>query len=478
MRRNDLQNFEKLRPAWVITTLGKVLPISYGKGLTKANRVESGAYPVYGSSGQLGWHSESLTKKPALIIGRKGSIGQVYYSSSPCWPIDTTYYVEEGEGLYLPFFHHLLKGIRLGELDKSTAVPGLSRDDYDAVDVAIAPLTEQKRIVAEIEKQFSRLDEAVAGLKRVKANLKRYKAAVLKAAVEGRLTERWRKEHPNVEHAEKLLYRILTERRKKWEQAELAKMGARGIEPKDDEWKEKYRNPKPVDYENYPSLPYGWHWASTDQLFWFVTSGSRGWAKYYSESGAFFLRIGNLDHDSITLDLKDRQRVRPPEGAEGTRTRVEPKDILISITADVGMIAVVPEEFEEAFINQHIALAKPVSNVESAYIAWYLCSRPGQKQLHKLQRGATKTGLGLDDIRSVNIPLPPLEEQSAIISQVEQRLSIADEIDKGLNANLRRAERLRQSILKKAFSGQLVPQAAKGDIVSIQASSSGSSSDA
>ena len=78
------------------------------------------------------------------------------------------------------------------------------------------------------------MDEAVAGLKRVKANLKRYKAAVLKAAVEGKLTEQWRKEHPDVEPAEKLLDRILTERRKKWEQSELAKMKAKGKEPKDD----------------------------------------------------------------------------------------------------------------------------------------------------------------------------------------------------------------------------------------------------
>ena len=94
--------------------------------------------------------------------------------------------------------------------------------------VPIAPLAEQKSIVAEIDKQFSRLDEAVANLKRVKANLKRYKAAVLKAAAEGRLTEDWRKQHPDVEAASKLLERILAERRAAWEQAELDKMKLKG----------------------------------------------------------------------------------------------------------------------------------------------------------------------------------------------------------------------------------------------------------
>ena len=93
----------------------------------------------------------------------------------------------------------------------------------------LAPLNEQKRIVAEIEKQFSRLDEAVDNLKRVKANLKRYKASVLKAAVEGKLTEEWRKANPDVEPAGKLLERILAERRKKWEETELAKMYTKGL---------------------------------------------------------------------------------------------------------------------------------------------------------------------------------------------------------------------------------------------------------
>jgi type I restriction enzyme, S subunit len=324
--------------------------------------------------------------------------------------------------------------------------------------IPIAPLNEQKCIVSEIEKQFSRLDEAVANLGRVKANLKRYKAAVLKAAVEGKLTEQWRKEHPDVEPAGKLLQCILTERRKKWQEAQLEKMKASGKRPLDNRWKETYKDPAPPDYGNLSLLPNGWHWTSTDQLFWFVTSGSRGWAKYYSDTGPLFLRVGNLDHDSITLDLKDKQRVRPPEGAEGIRTRVEPKDILISITADVGMIALIPEEFEEAFINQHISLVKIVSTVKSDHVAWYLASRPGQKQFQELQRGATKAGLGLDDIRSINIPLPPLEEQKEIVSQIERRLIMVDEIGRDLDADFWRIERLRQMILRKAFSGKLALQ--------------------
>lgn len=306
--------------------------------------------------------------------------------------------------------------------------------------IPVAPLDQQKRIVAEIEKQFSRLDEAVVNLKRVKANLKRYKAVVLKAAVEGKLTEQWRKEHTDVEPASKLLERILDEHRSKW-------IG-----------KGKYKESAEPDTANLPALPQGWVWARTDQIFWFVTSGSRGWAEYYSETGPLFLRIGNLDHDSISLDLREMQRVQPPPGTEGIRTRVMPGDILISITADVGMIALAPSHIEEAYINQHISLARPVSVINRSYLAWFLCSRDGQKQFKELQRGATKVGLGLDDIKAVNVPLPSLSEQGEIVQEIERRFSVADEIGTIIDANLQRAECLRQSILGFAFSGKLVQQ--------------------
>jgi type I restriction enzyme, S subunit len=298
-------------------------------------------------------------------------------------------------------------------------------------------LDQQKRIVAEIEKQFSRLDEAVANLKRVKANLKRYKAAVLKAAAEGKLTEEWRKAHPNVEPASELLKRILAERRAKWN------------------GKGQYNEPISPDVKNLPDVPEKWIWCRTDQLFQFVTSGSRGWAKYYSPTGAVFLRIGNLDHDSIALDLSDIQRVTPPDGAEGTRTRIQVDDVLISITADVGMIAAVPRDFEEAYINQHISLARPVGGFNVRYLAWYLAARPGQKQFLELQRGATKAGLGLEDVRSVNVPMPPLTEQVQIVSEIESRFSVVAAFDSQLTDGFKRVERLRQSILKGGFSGHL-----------------------
>ncbi len=344
----------------------------------------------------------------------------------------------------------------LESIGSGTTVKGIRLETLKEIPFPLAPPEDQKRIVAEIEKQFSRLDEAVASLKRIQVNLKRYKAAVLKAAVEGKLTEQWRKDHPNAEPADQLLKRILAERHAKWEAEEQAKMKAKGINPKDDSWKKKYKEPAGPDTANLPELPDGWVWVKSDQLFSFVTSGSRGWACYYSETGPIFLRMGNLDHETISLDLSDIQRVQPPEGAEGSRTRVVAGDILISITADVGMIGMVPDGFEVAYINQHVSLARPLTIVNSTYLAWFLACKTGQDQFKELQRGATKVGLGLDDIRTVNAPLPPSKEQKAILEEIDRRLSVTQELETTIETNLKRAERLRQTILQRAFSGGLV----------------------
>jgi len=334
---------------------------------------------------------------------------------------------------YEPFLNELAK------FQRGTSYPAVRDGDVFAQLIPVPSKQEAACIVAEIEKQFSRLDEAVAGLKRIKANLKRYKAAVLKAAVEGRLTAQWRQEHFDVEPASDLLKRILAERKKKWEEKNPGK---------------KYREPVAPDTSNLPELPKGWVWATTDQLFSFVTSGSRGWASYYSDSGPLFLRMGNLDHDTIKLDLSDIQRVQPPAGTEGMRTRVKSGDILISITADVGMVGLIPDGFEEAYINQHIALVRP-ETLNAIYLAWFLACKNGQDQLNGLQRGATKVGLGLDDIKAVNVPLPPRKEQTAIIQEIDCIFSVADEIEAIIESDLKRAERLRQAVLRFAFSGEL-----------------------
>jgi type I restriction enzyme S subunit len=191
------------------------------------------------------------------------------------------------------------------------------------------------------------------------------------------------------------------------------------------------------------------------EVFAFVTSGSRGWAKYYSDTGSIFLRMGNLDRGTITLDLADIQYVSPPEGSEGTRTKVNEGDILISITADLGMVGLVPQSLGEAYINQHVALARPTKIIEPRYGAWFLASKHAQDQFDENRRGAVKAGLRLDDIRNLRIPLPPLPEQRRIVARIEELFSRLDAGVAALRHAKAQLQRYRQSVLAAAVTGQL-----------------------
>lgn len=340
---------------------------------------------------------------------------------------------------------------------KGVNLPRISFEKLGELAFPLPPLAEQKRIVAQIGKLLAEVRSTRARLEGVKQILARFRQAVLDAACSGRLTEDWRADHTDVELAETLLERILQERREQWETKELAKYEDKGKKPPKG-WQDRYKPPREADATHLPALPESWVYSSSDTLFSFVTSGSRGWAKYYADSGPQFIRVGNLQHDSITLDLTDVQHVDPPEGAEKERTRVQPGDLLISVTADVGMIALVPDTIEESHVNQHVAITRPLTSVHSPFVAWFLMAPSGgQVQFQELQYGVTKSGLGLEDVKSIAVPLPPQEEQQEIVRRVEQLFALADRLEAQVDAVFKRSEKISQSILAKAFRGELVP---------------------
>lgn len=189
-------------------------------------------------------------------------------------------------------------------------------------------------------------------------------------------------------------------------------------------------------------LPDGWRWCRADDLMGHVTSGSRGWAKYYSDAGPLFLRIGNLDYGTTDLDLESVQRVQPPDGAEGTRTAVQSGDVLVSITGDTGMVGLVPEDLGPAYINQHIALCRPLPGVFPAYLATVFTSLHVRDQLWDYQRGI-KNSLGLTDIRLLTVPLPPFAEQRRIVARVDELMGLLDRLEaaRATRDEVRRAAR-------------------------------------
>jgi len=195
--------------------------------------------------------------------------------------------------------------------------------------------------------------------------------------------------------------------------------------------------------------PKGWKSLKLSEMLEFLTSGSRGWAKYYSDEGALFLRIQNVGKNYLKLD--DVAYVKAPESAESNRTSVESGDILLSITADLGRTAVIPDNFTKAHINQHLAILRLKKQYEPFYVSEFLASDGGNRQLMKMNKGGVKAGLNFNDIRSAIIPYPPLklqEKYRSISKGIEQQKQQAQ-------ASLAKSEELFNSLLQRAFKGEL-----------------------
>ena len=354
------------------------------------------------------------------------------------------------------FLYYFLKSKteRLRNIRQGAAQPNLNTGIVKAIPVPLAPENEQSRIVAKIEELFSDLDAGVAALERAKANLKRYRAAVLKAAVEGTLTEEWRAENPPKEPASKLLERILKERRKKWEEDQLAAYKAKGKQPPKN-WRDKYKEPAGPG-ANLPALPEGWYWATLDQLGRKITDGEHLSPTTISE-GVFLLSAKDVRDHGVVLD--DPKYVSAEDAAR-FRQRCDPEcgDVLIvSRGATIGRTAIV--QVQDTFcLMGSVILVKSFAQVDPRYLACCLRNRDGQKRLIGLSGSTAQQAIYIRDIRTFRVPLPPQDEQTEISEEVELRLSIVDEATRQIEADLKRATRLRQSILKRAFEGKLVPQ--------------------
>lgn len=427
-------------PAWKTARLGEVLPLKYGKARNEQFGFTREETQTYGSNGAFGTYDRALTLEPSLIVGRKGAAGAVHYSPDPCWPIDTAFYTEGNDATHLPFFRYLLESLNLGRLDQSTAIPSLSRDVYDSTEVCFPEsIDEQRRIVAEIEKQFSRLDEGVAALKRAQTNLKRYRAAVLKAACEGRLVEnevkRKREEGRSLETGEQLLQRILAERRHKWQ--------GRG----------KYKEPAAPDTSKLPILPEGWTWATAEQLTDENRSITYGVIKLgeHVSDGVPVLRSSDVRH--LRLDLEAVKRVEPDIAGEYRRTFLKGGELLITVRGTLGGIVVAPADCAGYNISREVAMLAMIEPKTARAMAIFIGSNPIQHWLMQRTKGIAYTGINIETLKQVPIPLPPLAEQKRIVAEVERRLSVIDELESAVSANLPRAMRLRQAVLQKAFKG-------------------------
>lgn len=304
------------------------------------------------------------------------------------------------DGDFVKFLLHQKKFVDFAMSRSSGDRPRVKFDGISDFEFPLPPINEQNRIVEKIETLFARLDKGEEALRDVQKLLARYRQSVLKAAVTGQLTADWRRSNALAE----------------------------------------------------------WHDMELGELVEFLTSGSRGWAKYYAPSGAPFIRAQNLKHDR--LDLDDAAYVRLPKGSEGTRTLIKRGDLLVTITgANVTKTAIVNVDLEEAYVSQHVGLLRLIEDADSEFIYWFLVAKAGgRKQLEEFAYGAGKPGLNLTNIREVKLALPSLPEQKEIVARIQEAIDRISSVEEWCKTELTRSAALRQSILKDAFAGRLVPQ--------------------
>jgi type I restriction enzyme, S subunit len=319
----------------------------------------------------------------------------------------------------------------------------ITKGRFDASELPKPELHEQRRIVAEIEKQFTRLEAGVAALRRVQANLKRYRAAVLKAACEGRMVpteaELARQSGRTYETGAQLLAGILTERRRKWT--------GRG----------KYREPTAPDTADLPSLPEGWTWTNLDAA---IVSGPQNGVYLPRElygRGHPILRIDDYQ-DGWVRDLDGLNKVEADQAA-ANKYQLHTGDLVInrvnSLT-HLGKCLIVREALAGALFESNMMKAHLADCVERRYVEFCLRSLNGRNRLTSGAKWAVnQASINQEDVKRTPLPLPPLAEQDRIVSEVERRLSVIEELEAVASVNLQRATGLRQSILQMAFRGDL-----------------------
>jgi type I restriction enzyme S subunit len=467
-----------LPPGWSWTAVEQLIHNFDGRRIpikSKDRSKRPGPYPYYGASGIIDSINDFIFEGDFLLIAEDGanllsrSTPIAFQASGRFWVNNHAHVVQLRGGIPLAYLEHYLNGTTLQFFITGTAQPKLNQLNLHRIPVPLAPLNEQLRIVDKIEELFSDLNAGVEALNRAKANLTLYRIAILKDAVEGRLTAQWRAEHPHTEDASHFLSQLLIRRRQKWESEQFGKLVAAEKEPPRN-WRDKYIDPSPPDLTGLPDLPQGWCWASIEQLSVLSEYGTSVKCDY-GANGPPVLRIPNIAAGLIDLDnLKCATQPLPLTEDQA----LQYGDMLMCRTNGslnlLGKAAVVrnamPGLCSFASYLLRFRFADPTFLALWVHV---VVSSPSGRQF--IERNAPSSAgqynISLSLIHRMPIPLPPAAEQERILSEVEERLSVIGVSEKQIQANLLRSAQVRQSILKQAFEGKLVSQNSQDESASV-----------
>ena len=369
---------------WENISLGEILSFSSGESLPKENW-ELGRIPVYGGNGVSGYHSQSNLNISRLILGRVGEhCGNAYITEKESWVTDNALIVSfNNKEQCLSFWRYILNYLELRKQAYSSAQPVITGGILSRIKMDLPPFLQQQKI-ARILNTVDNLIEKT---------------------------------------------QVLIDKYTSVKQGMMADLFTRGIDVSGSSKTNKNfgqlrpsatESPELYQETSHGLIPKVWSVVTLGDISEKITSGSRDWASYYSDEGELFVRISNLTREHINFRWNSIKYVDIGSGSEGERTRLEGGDILISITADLGIIGVVPDGLEKAYINQHTALVRINKNVNNPrYIGHFLQSYTGQHQFEQLGDSGAKAGLNLPTIASLQCFLPSDTEQNEITNRLD-----------------------------------------------------------
>lgn len=460
----------ELPEGWVETTVEAIVSVEDARRvpLNATERSKrAGSYPYYGANGQVGTIDDYLFEGSHILVAEDGGYffdphkGVAYIASGKFWVNNHAHVLQAMGGIPPEYIKHALNQVKWNDYVSGTTRPKLTQAALRRVLVHIPPLNEQKRIVARIDALTEKSREAREALEEVPVLLDKLRQSILASAFRGDLTREWRAKNPDVEPASVLLERIRQERRKKWEEAQLAKFQAKGKLPKDDSWKKKYVEPQPVDTTDLPDLPEGWCWSSVDEL----TLMSGGITKGQKRKGGVltrrvpYLRVANVQRGS--LSLADVAEIEATED-EIAQLRLVPGDILLNEGGDIDKLGrgwIWEGQLECCIHQNHVFRARPVSHEVNPKFISYFTNTYGQTYF--LTSGKQTTNLAsvsMTRVKACPIPVAPAKEMDAAVSEIQRLFTCAEGAASTLNAFDRRLNHLDSAILAKAFRGELVPQ--------------------
>lgn len=416
-----------------------------------------------------------LLKNGDIVISRAGSVGVSYLIEKPDKSVFASYLIRFCPLINKRFFYYFLKSPfywnEISEKKLGIAVPNVNATKIKEIPFLLPPLPEQHRIVAKIEELFTQLDKGVEQLQAVRCQLKTYRQAVLKYAFEGKLTEEWRKAHPQPPASE-LLAQIKAERLRHYEQAiedwkTAVKVweanGKEGKKPRKPRALKEYAALTERELGELPDMPQGWMWLRFGNILSSIGAGKSFRCEERPPSKDEF---GVAKVSAVTWGEYNELESKTPFEKDKFNPKyvIKEGDLLFSRANTIELVGacviVRKTNLKVMLSDKTLRFHFPKTGVNKEFILHFLRSAQGRKEIERLSTGNQDSmrNIGQERIKNIKTPFPPIEEQHQIIQEIESRLSVCEQVEKTIDASLKQAEALRQSILKKAFEGKLAPQ--------------------